>query len=131
MWLAVKTGFAIRPRGATWLQVYAVSVLCGIGCTMSLFIGGLAFANPELVEEAKLRTLAGSLLAALVGFIVQRRARRLPNSFARISNKMMRSSGTATSRWRVAKPDFRGSGRDTGCSAIGAKLRRRSNIAGE
>lgn len=74
VWFAVKTGFATRPRGATWLQIYAVSVLCGIGFTMSLFIGGLAFANPELVEEAKLGTLAGSLLAALVGFIVLRRA---------------------------------------------------------
>ena len=74
VWFAVKTGFATRPRGATWLQIYAVSVLCGIGFTMSLFIGGLAFANPELVEEAKLGTLAGSLLAALIGFIVLRRA---------------------------------------------------------
>ena len=78
VWFAVKTGFAIRPRGATWLQIYAVSVLCGIGFTMSLFIGGLAFANPELVEEAKLGTLAGSLLAALVGFVVLRRAPPAP-----------------------------------------------------
>ncbi|WP_422062298.1 Na+/H+ antiporter NhaA [Sphingopyxis sp.] len=78
VWFAVKTGFATRPRGATWLQIYAVSVLCGIGFTMSLFIGGLAFANPALVEEAKLGTLAGSLLAALIGFIVLRRAPPAP-----------------------------------------------------
>lgn len=78
VWFAVKTGFATRPRGATWLQIYAVSVLCGIGFTMSLFIGGLAFANPELVEEAKLGALAGSLLAALIGFIVLRRAPPAP-----------------------------------------------------
>lgn len=78
VWFAVKTGFATRPRGATWLQTYAVSVLCGIGFTMSLFIGGLAFANPELVEEAKLGTLAGSLLAALVGFVVLRGAPPAP-----------------------------------------------------
>ena len=74
VWVAVKTGFATRPRGATWLQIYAVSVLCGIGFTMSLFIGGLAFADPSLVEEAKLGTLTGSLLAALLGYILLRRA---------------------------------------------------------
>ena len=78
VWFAVKTGFATRPRGATWLQIYAVSVLCGIGFTMSLFIGGLAFADPELVEEAKLGTLAGSLLAALLGYILLRRAPPTP-----------------------------------------------------
>ena len=78
VWLAVKTGFATRPRGATWPQIYAVSVLCGIGFTMSLFIGGLAFADPELVEEAKLGTLAGSLFAAIIGFILLRRAPPCP-----------------------------------------------------
>jgi NhaA family Na+:H+ antiporter len=78
VWLAVKTGFATRPRGATWLQIYAVSVLCGIGFTMSLFIGGLAFADPQLVEEAKLGTLAGSLLAAFAGFLLLRRATPCP-----------------------------------------------------
>ncbi len=72
IWLAVKTGFAGRPRGATWLQIYAVSVMCGIGFTMSLFIGGLAFSSPALVEEAKLGTLAGSLLAALCGYALLR-----------------------------------------------------------
>lgn len=74
VWVAVKTGFATCPRGATWLQIYAVSVLCGIGFTMSLFIGGLAFADPSLVKEAKLGTLTGSLLAALLGYILLRRA---------------------------------------------------------
>ncbi|KTD99951.1 sodium:proton antiporter [Sphingopyxis sp. H038] len=72
VWLAVKSGFAAKPRGATWLQIYAVAVICGIGFTMSLFIGGLAFADPELVEEAKLGTLAGSILAALTGYVLLR-----------------------------------------------------------
>lgn len=72
IWAAVTTGFASKPRGATWLQIYAVAMLCGIGFTMSLFIGGLAFALPELVEEAKIGTLTGSLLSALLGFVLLR-----------------------------------------------------------
>lgn len=72
VWLAVRTGFAIKPRGATWLQIYAVSIICGIGFTMSLFIGGLAFSDPLLIEEAKLGTLGGSLLAAITGYALLR-----------------------------------------------------------
>ncbi|MEC3939716.1 Na+/H+ antiporter NhaA, partial [Leclercia adecarboxylata] len=52
--LAVSLGLAKRPEKSTWLQVYGVSVLCGIGFTMSLFIGNLAFAeSPLLVDEVK------------------------------------------------------------------------------
>ena len=73
VWLSVRSGLARRPGGASWLQIYAVSVLCGIGFTMSLFIGALAFpADPALVEEAKIGILAGSLLSALVGFLLLR-----------------------------------------------------------
>jgi NhaA family Na+:H+ antiporter len=71
--LAVATGIAVRPRGATWIQLYAMAMLCGIGFTMSLFIGGLAFpGHPALVEEAKIGVLAGSLLSALTGLILLR-----------------------------------------------------------
>ena len=73
IWIAVKTGIPQRPRGATWLQVYGVSVLCGIGFTMSLFIGMLAFApSALLVEEAKLGVIAGSLLSGVLGYLVLR-----------------------------------------------------------
>src|SRR3990167_3411395 len=73
VWLAVKLGVAGRLRGATWLQVYGVAMLCGIGFTMSLFIGGLAFPGDALlIEEAKIGILMGSLLAALTGFAVLR-----------------------------------------------------------
>jgi NhaA family Na+:H+ antiporter len=73
--ICVKLRIATRPSGATWLQTYAVCVLCGIGFTMSLFIGALAFnQSPELVEEAKLGVLLGSLLSALVGYAILRAA---------------------------------------------------------
>ncbi|WP_395331590.1 Na+/H+ antiporter NhaA [Novosphingobium sp. BL-8H] len=71
--LADRTGFASRPAGASWLQLWGMAVLCGIGFTMSLFIGALAFPRfPELVEEAKLGVLAGSLLSSLLGFAILR-----------------------------------------------------------
>ncbi|WP_052071836.1 Na+/H+ antiporter NhaA [Sphingopyxis sp. MWB1] len=73
VWLSVKLGIASKLRGATWLQIYGVSMLCGIGFTMSLFIGGLAFpGNVLLIEEAKIGILMGSLAAALAGFAVLR-----------------------------------------------------------
>ena len=69
-WLASKLKIGARPTDATWLQVYGVSLLCGVGFTMSLFIGALAFPgaidSPEQVE-VKIGVLAGSLLSALAG----------------------------------------------------------------
>ena len=71
--LAVALGIASRPRGATWLQLYGVALLCGIGFTMSLFIGGLAFpGQPALAEQAKIGTLGGSLISALAGYVLLR-----------------------------------------------------------
>lgn len=79
VWLTVRMGFASRLRGATWLQVWGVAMLCGIGFTMSLFIGALAFpGDPERVEEAKLGILAGSFLSAVGGYFVLRLAPRHP-----------------------------------------------------
>lgn len=71
--LAVKSGLAAKPRGCTWLQIYAISMLCGIGFTMSLFISGLAFPGaPELVEEAKIGIMLGSLLSAIAACLILR-----------------------------------------------------------
>ena len=72
VWLAVRAGLATRPSKASWTQVYGVSLLCGIGFTMSLFIGGLAFpASPES-DSVKIGVLLGSLLSALAGVVVLR-----------------------------------------------------------
>jgi NhaA family Na+:H+ antiporter len=67
--LMVRCGWVNRPAGATWLQCFGVAVLCGIGFTMSLFIGGLAFAGLDTGYElgVKLGVLSGSALAALIG----------------------------------------------------------------
>ncbi|WP_439213275.1 Na+/H+ antiporter NhaA [Duffyella gerundensis] len=71
--LAIGLGLAKRPENSSWMQVYGVSVLCGIGFTMSLFIGNLAFAgSPERVDEVKIGVLAGSVVAALVGMLILR-----------------------------------------------------------
>jgi len=70
VWLAARLKLGSRPRHATWGQVYGVSLLCGIGFTMSLFIGGLAFPQTEMIDKVKLGVLGGSLLSALTGTIV-------------------------------------------------------------
>lgn len=80
VWVAVKTGFAGRLGGASWLQVYGVAMLCGIGFTMSLFIGALAFPGQELlIEEAKIGVLGGSVLSAIVGYCILRFAPQGPH----------------------------------------------------
>jgi NhaA family Na+:H+ antiporter len=77
IWATQRFGIARPPAGASWRQILGVAMLCGIGFTMSLFIAQLAFpGSPELVEEAKLGILLGSLLSALAGFAVLRSASR-------------------------------------------------------
>ncbi|GMN03305.1 Na+/H+ antiporter NhaA [Erythrobacter sp. MTPC3] len=73
VWLADKVGFAPRPANASWPEIWGISILCGIGFTMSLFIGGLAFPQqPMFVEEAKIGILTGSAISAVLGYIVLR-----------------------------------------------------------
>ncbi len=75
IWTAKRLGLAQPPAGASWAQLWGMAILCGIGFTMSLFIAQLGFpARPELVEEAKLGVLLGSLGSALAGYLVLRRA---------------------------------------------------------
>ncbi len=72
-WLVAALKLGARPSGASWLQVYGVSLLCGVGFTMSLFIGALAFPgavdSPQQVE-VKLGVILGSVLSAVLGGIV-------------------------------------------------------------
>jgi Na+:H+ antiporter, NhaA family len=67
-WLVIRMDWADLPANATWAQFYGVALLCGIGFTMSLFIGLLAFpTSPELQDATKLGVLLGSALSALTG----------------------------------------------------------------
>lgn len=77
-WLMVRSGAANWPQGANRLQFFGVCVLCGIGFTMSLFIGGLAFAGLEAAYETRLKlgVLCGSLLAGVIGTLILLRASR-------------------------------------------------------
>jgi NhaA family Na+:H+ antiporter len=77
-WLAVKIGIAALPQGANWGQVLGVAILCGIGFTMSLFVGSLAFV-PGASDYAgmdRMGILTGSILAALIGYAVTALASR-------------------------------------------------------
>ncbi|EJZ56913.1 Na+/H+ antiporter NhaA [Pseudomonas fluorescens] len=77
-WLAVKIGIAALPQGANWGQVLGVAILCGIGFTMSLFVGSLAF-EPGVSDYAgmdRMGILTGSILAALIGYAVTAAASR-------------------------------------------------------
>jgi NhaA family Na+:H+ antiporter len=71
--LAIRAGLAVLPQGSNWVQLYGVAILCGIGFTMSLFIGNLAFPGaPHLVDEVKVGVLMGSGAAALAGVLLLR-----------------------------------------------------------
>ena len=73
-WAAVKLGIARMPEGVTWPQIYGVSVIAGIGFTMSLFIGTLAFADASQAAGVRIGVLAGSIASALLGILVLRLA---------------------------------------------------------
>lgn len=70
--LLILTGMAAMPAGGSWRTLYGVAILGGIGFTMSLFIGTLAFHDPRYESEVRLGVLAGSVLSAAVGYLVLR-----------------------------------------------------------
>jgi len=75
-WLAVRSGMGPLPEGATWPMVFAISVVAGIGFTVSLFVTDLAFAAPQLRDAAKLGILGSFIVAALGGILLLARACR-------------------------------------------------------
>lgn len=75
-WLAIRTGFADLPARASWAQFYGIALLCGIGFTMSLFIGLLAFPDSEALQsQTKIGVIAGSLLSGVSGWLLLRLAK--------------------------------------------------------
>jgi Na+:H+ antiporter, NhaA family len=75
MFVAAKLGLVRRPMGVSWMQLYGLACLTGIGFTMSLFIGNLAFVDPTQIETVKLGVISGSLISGLLGFLILRFAR--------------------------------------------------------
>lgn len=73
IWLAVKSGLCQLPQGVGWHHIWGLSHLCGIGFTMSLFIGELALKTGEMQADLRLGVLTGSLLSAVAGYVVLRR----------------------------------------------------------
>jgi len=72
-WFAIKSGIATLPKNVNWGQIYGVALLCGVGFTMSLFIGSLAFEEGGALGTSRpdrLGIIAGSLLSGVTGFIV-------------------------------------------------------------
>lgn len=76
VWLLVKLNWADLPAAASKTQIFGVSLLCGIGFTMSLFIALLAFGEPSMQDRAKFGILGGSLVAGVLGYLVLRFAKR-------------------------------------------------------
>jgi NhaA family Na+:H+ antiporter len=75
-WLAIKAGIARMPQGANWGSLYGVAALCGVGFTMSLFVGSLAFESSgtdmHTVFDERLGILLGSLASGILGYILLR-----------------------------------------------------------
>ena len=70
--VVVKLGLAKLPKGTTFIQIYGVSLLCGIGFTMSLFISGLAFGGIPDEYDPRLGIILGSLVSGIIGYLILR-----------------------------------------------------------
>lgn len=73
--LAAMVGLCKLPQGVSWVQLYGLALLCGIGFTMSLFIGTLAFDDPALIAQVRISVLIASFMSAIAGYMVLRFAK--------------------------------------------------------
>jgi len=69
-WVAVRLGWAKMPAGLNWVRLFGAAPLCGIGFTMSLFIGDLGFHGSAIQAEVKLAVFTGSVVSAVLGLVV-------------------------------------------------------------
>jgi NhaA family Na+:H+ antiporter len=74
VWLSLVVGLARKPPGTTWPRIHGTTVLAGIGFTMSLFIGNLAYehGNFEYADAVRVGVMAGSSMSGILGFVVLR-----------------------------------------------------------
>lgn len=79
-WLCIKLNFAQLPKGMSWSGLYGTAALCGIGFTMSLFVGSLAFEETgvNLLFDERLGIIIGSLLSGIIGYLVLNAALKKP-----------------------------------------------------
>lgn len=70
LWIVIKIGLSPMPKNTNWWQLYAVSLLCGVGFTMSLFIGELAFDTRDQAAAVRMGVIIGSLGSALLGYLI-------------------------------------------------------------
>ena len=73
IYILVKMGWGKLPKGCSWKHIYAMSMMCGIGFTISLFIGALSFGSSELIVQARIGVFIGSLASALFGFLLMKK----------------------------------------------------------
>ncbi len=97
VFVGVKLGLARLPQDVNWLHIYGASLLAGIGFTMSLFIGTLAFSDPEHASAVRIGVLSGSLLSALMGYLVLRAsvARKEPTAQSLGERSALTDAGVA------------------------------------
>lgn len=80
VWLALRSGLAVKPAGVTWGHLFGAALLTGIGFTMSIFIATLAFDSPEVLDRAKAGIFLASLIAGTAGALVLSRVTRAAES---------------------------------------------------
>ena len=73
-WICVKSGIARLPENVSWKHVYGVACLTGVGFTMSLFIGSLAFKTADVMNAVRLGVVLGSVLSGIIGYLLLKSA---------------------------------------------------------